>query len=627
MKKILFIKTILFHTKKIKIHILKILILILFLELSDREENLSFLKLNEIPKISVFLPIYNKEKYLFRSIGSLQKQTIKNIEIIAINDCSTDNSLKILKKLSKKDHRIKIINNDRNRGLLYSRANGIINSKGDYLMNLDPDDKLEGNNNLKALFNKAKKSNLDYIRFLVKRLPTNKEDFDKAKRYSKLQLKNLDYLITNKFIKKRIIVKAYNYFYKDIYGYKWNFHEDNIWNLLIRKFSNKSAIINKYLYIYRRNNFSLNMDKFCLLDIKNMIYKLKKMISLEDNIKDLYYNHSFCFNLYKYIIEISNISLLKDKEIKNKLNDISFHLLNISNGSKEIKNTINNIMNIYSDKKILFFFSSYQKTIFDYLSYLTILKALQENNFSRIILLDINNYTIINNIQKYIYSNDIIFGLSHLIYYENFFKIINKCNRNKIIILKYNFYFKILNEKNMLNYTDKNLLLYSIKEETNKIMEFYYNHEFIFEFANYFNQNKKPKNSIISIILVNLDYKDIIEKIIYKYFKNINYIDVTRNFKNLTNDSNIYNSVKQSEIVITDIDYITELSILNFISCIFITQNDEIKIKSLFKLKYIYILDNIKKLAEALSNIKNLYKHNNKKKIDAYLNIFKNLFF
>ena len=159
MKKFTFKKKSIF-TKKI--HILKILFLIIFLELSDREGNARFLKGNDIPKVSVFLPIYNKEKYLFRSIGSLQKQTIKNFEIIAINDCSTDNSLKILKKLSKKDHRIKIINNDRNHGLLYSRAKGIINSKGEFLMNLDPDDKLEGNNILKKLFNKAKKSNLDY---------------------------------------------------------------------------------------------------------------------------------------------------------------------------------------------------------------------------------------------------------------------------------------------------------------------------------------------------------------------------------------------------------------------------------------------------------------------------------
>ena len=611
-----------------KIHILKILFLILFLESTDRGENLKFLKVNKTPKVSVFLPIYNKEKYLINSIESLQKQTIKNIEIIAVNDCSTDNSLKILKKLSKKDHRIKIINNDRNHGLLYSRAKGIVNSKGDFLMNLDPDDKLEGNNNLKVLFNKAKKSNLDYFRFLIKRLPKNKEDRDDAIKFSKLQLENLDFLITNKFIKRQIIVKAYNYFYNDINRYKWNFHEDNIWNLLIRKMSNKSAIINKYLYIYKRNNFSLNMDSLCLLAIKNMIYKLKSIISLEDNNKDLYYNHSYVFNYYKYIIKISNISILKDKEIKNKLNDISFLFLNITNNSKEIKNSINNIMNIYSDKKILLFYSSYKKTIFDYLIYLTIVKALKENNFSRIIVLDINNYTQIKNIQNYIYSNDILLGFSHLIYYENFLKIINKCNRNKIIIFKNNYNLKILNGKILLNKKDKNLLLNSIKEKSNKIMELYYNRDFVFELANYFNHKKKSKNPILSIILVNFKYKDIIKKMIKKYFKNINYIDVSRNFINLMNDSNISNTVKQSDLVITDIDYIMELSILNFISCIFLNINYEIKIKLLFYLKYIYILDNIKKLPEALSNIKNIsINYYNKKKIVENLNIFKKLLF
>ena len=62
------------------------------------------------PKISVFLPIYNKEKYLKRSIGSIQRQTLKEIEIIPINDCSTDNSLNILKKMAEKDNRILIIN-------------------------------------------------------------------------------------------------------------------------------------------------------------------------------------------------------------------------------------------------------------------------------------------------------------------------------------------------------------------------------------------------------------------------------------------------------------------------------------------------------------------------------------
>jgi len=62
------------------------------------------------PKISIYLPIYNKSKYLVKSIRSIQCQTLKEIEIIAINDCSTDNSIDILKELAKNDSRIKIVN-------------------------------------------------------------------------------------------------------------------------------------------------------------------------------------------------------------------------------------------------------------------------------------------------------------------------------------------------------------------------------------------------------------------------------------------------------------------------------------------------------------------------------------
>ena len=72
------------------------------------------------------MPIYNKANYLTQSIRSIQKQTMKNIEIIAVNDCSDDNTLKILIQMAKNDSRIKIINNDKNRGLLYSRAMGIL---------------------------------------------------------------------------------------------------------------------------------------------------------------------------------------------------------------------------------------------------------------------------------------------------------------------------------------------------------------------------------------------------------------------------------------------------------------------------------------------------------------------
>ena len=78
------------------------------------------------PKISIYMAIYNKSNYLMKSIGSIQSQTLKEIEIIAVNDYSTDNSLMILEELAKNDSRIRIVNNDKNYGLLYSRAMGII---------------------------------------------------------------------------------------------------------------------------------------------------------------------------------------------------------------------------------------------------------------------------------------------------------------------------------------------------------------------------------------------------------------------------------------------------------------------------------------------------------------------
>ena len=67
--------------------------------------------------------------------------------------------------MSKKDLRIKIINNDKNRGLLYSRAMGILNSRGEYLMNLDPDDELKSSDNLQYLYNIANKLKIDVISF------------------------------------------------------------------------------------------------------------------------------------------------------------------------------------------------------------------------------------------------------------------------------------------------------------------------------------------------------------------------------------------------------------------------------------------------------------------------------
>jgi len=90
-------------------------------------------------KISIIVPVYNLEKYLSRCINSLLNQTIKEIEIICINDGSTDNSLNILENFASNDDRIKVINQT-NSGQSVARNNGIEKASGEYICFIDGDD-------------------------------------------------------------------------------------------------------------------------------------------------------------------------------------------------------------------------------------------------------------------------------------------------------------------------------------------------------------------------------------------------------------------------------------------------------------------------------------------------------
>ena len=92
------------------------------------------------PKISFISPVFNKEKYLKSLILSIQHQLIEEFEIIFIDDCSNDKSVKIINKFQKIDRRIKLIKNNIHRGTLYSRIQGVLFSKGEYIMFVDSDD-------------------------------------------------------------------------------------------------------------------------------------------------------------------------------------------------------------------------------------------------------------------------------------------------------------------------------------------------------------------------------------------------------------------------------------------------------------------------------------------------------
>lgn len=95
-------------------------------------------------EVSIIVPIYNKEKHLKRCIDSILNQTLKNIEIILVNDGSTDNSLEICKNYARTDSRIKIINKE-NEGVSKARNDGILASSGSYVGFVDADDYIDEN--------------------------------------------------------------------------------------------------------------------------------------------------------------------------------------------------------------------------------------------------------------------------------------------------------------------------------------------------------------------------------------------------------------------------------------------------------------------------------------------------
>lgn len=140
-------------------------------------------------KISVIMPVYNAEKYLKRSVESVINQTYKNIELILVNDASTDSSLKLCEDYALADNRIKVFSNINNGGPAMSRNNGIKQATGEYIFFIDADDYIE----------------LDTFETLI-------TEFDKAD--IDLVMSNFSKLIDGKVIKQNVVFNLQNKSFK-----------------------------------------------------------------------------------------------------------------------------------------------------------------------------------------------------------------------------------------------------------------------------------------------------------------------------------------------------------------------------------------------------------------------------
>ena len=203
-------------------------------------------------KISVIIPVYNEEKHLEDCLNSIINQTLKDIEIIIINDCSTDNTKNIIDKYALKYPNIKVINNEVNKGVGACRNIGISISKGDYISFIDSDDYIHPNM-LLNMYNAAINTDSDIVETGIAFVQNTILKFaDNSDMYEVFEIKkNKDMLYwcspsaCNKLFKKELI--------KDLKFLENLMWEDVGFTFSAMILSNKIANVNSLNYFYRRD--------------------------------------------------------------------------------------------------------------------------------------------------------------------------------------------------------------------------------------------------------------------------------------------------------------------------------------------------------------------------------------
>ena len=133
-------------------------------------------------KVSVVIPVYNVEKYLEDCIKSVINQTLDDIEIICVNDGSTDKSLDILERYALEDSRMTIISQE-NRGHAVATNIGMTQASGKYLFLMDSDDIIR-HDALELAFNKAEETNVDFVLFKAINYDNQTKEYYETKSYS-----------------------------------------------------------------------------------------------------------------------------------------------------------------------------------------------------------------------------------------------------------------------------------------------------------------------------------------------------------------------------------------------------------------------------------------------------------
>ena len=333
--------------------------------------------------ISIIIPVYNVEKYLRQCLDSVVNQTLKEIEIICVNDCSTDSSPKILEEYAGKDERIKIISKEKNEGLGSARKTGLENVNGEFIAFVDSDDwvKLDA---FEKLYKNAIDNDSDVIMFnsihynefedeyedcwicdIAKRYFDNEVDFNNFTfNYTQIKphLLNKNFAAWHKIYKTKFI-KSYD----DFYFPKHIIFEDVPFHVQILLRARKISYCSEKLYFYRTSNIE-SITNFRgkgkkVLDIFTIVDKVENIL-IENKKLDEFKNEFSMFKINQLVYWLNHCDESIKKEFFNQTKPY-FEKMNLKNGElddfsldaqKDYQNSNSipiHIQNLNYEKKII----------------------------------------------------------------------------------------------------------------------------------------------------------------------------------------------------------------------------------------------------------------------------------
>ena len=307
--------------------------------------------------VSIIVPVYNVEEYIYECVNSIIRQSFKDIEILIINDGTKDRSIEIIQKIL--DPRIKIINRI-NGGLSAARNTGIMNSNGKYLMFVDSDDYLIDNDVIFNMYNIAEKYNSDIVvGNAIKVYEDNSIEkfYRKPEIFKEMSMDSYDFLKTFIENDSMQIPVWMNLYRRDklvdnlLFFEEGILHEDELFTPQVFLYSNIISIYPNEFYAYRQRKgsimFSNNTDKRIL----DMFYILSKLLSVYEQLDDEKMFNLLMKRVYWHIQNIINTT---------DVNKIPYNLRKImlknSDGIKEILLNILLFLNINMYRKVLIVF-------------------------------------------------------------------------------------------------------------------------------------------------------------------------------------------------------------------------------------------------------------------------------